>query len=333
MELDMARVNFRRREAFSIQSPPTRIEVTEPPPAGRPQSWTPSHVGRYNLRVRADRASARVGDTILVSVILEGPGNFTGLRPPRLPELAGARVLDPTEDVEINYGRSGWLEGNLVQQFAVVPTEQGDIAIPPLEFAYWDPWQESYETATSQIVSVHVAGFSSQSAAAQEPEDSAGANVIDGLPEPRPLTGRKPAPTIPPIPFLGLTLLPLAALAIMLVGRLAKRLQARSQPQRSIERQKSEMLQTCENALSSGLASEVESSFSRVVADRLGHTGSTDMNTLVALARKQFPVEVADELKDILNEVKTRRYGGESHVPAELIARIRATITSLEAAR
>ncbi len=333
MDLEMTRVSFRRRESFSVQSPPTRIAVTDPPGTGRPDDWASGHVGSYNLRVRVDRNSARVGDTVLVSVVLEGPGNFTGIRPPTLPPIDGARVLDPTEDVDITYGRTGWLEGSMVQQFAVIPAVEGDIDIPPLSFSYWDPWAESWESTTSQTVSIHVAGFSNNAAASPQTEPANEAPTIDGLPRPRTISGRAPAPSLESLPFALLSGAPLAGLVGLLLVRLLGALRAKAQPKRVEARRRAELRHACQQALASRTAAAVESAFSRFLADRFGHSGATDMQTLARLAREHADPSLAKEISALLNDVKTRRYAGETELPDALCERIERAVTELEGAR
>jgi hypothetical protein len=130
------------------------LEVAALPRAGQPPSFAGA-VGRgFQLDVAADRTVVQVGDPITLTLTLRGEGNLERLGLPSLDApglLPEDRFRVPTGDLP------GVAEAGAKRFTAVVrvldPRQQ---EIPALEYAWFDPERERYETTRSRPIALSV---------------------------------------------------------------------------------------------------------------------------------------------------------------------------------
>lgn len=140
----------------TLRTEPVSIEVLPLPEQGRPVGFKGA-VGSYSMQVSLMDTVGRVGVPVRLAIELETDGNIDALTPPTIPPLNGAKVyelsrLKPVSDPRYNAG------SNLVRWEAnVVPTVAGELRIPELEFAYFDPVQRVYKTLRSRPLSIEIA--------------------------------------------------------------------------------------------------------------------------------------------------------------------------------
>ena len=324
LQLELRRqVGFRRTVDIRLESPPARVEVVDPPESGRPPGWHRAHVGHYQLRANVDRTMARVGDSVLVTLTLTGAGNFTGLVPPAVLEIEGAEVLDPSDDTDVELGSRGWLEGSLRRQFAVVPQQPGDIVIPSMSFVFWDPWRESWNTVSSEAMTIRAAGFREGASASSDTADDERPAWLASLPAPRPpSTG----PILTPLPgelVTALALAPPLAWGLVWGAMLLSRLRMRSSPARQLQAEQRERLNAAAEALTSGDVVRLETAFTRLLGHQLGATGTADAATMERLARELWGEDLATKTGRAVRQLKALRFSGESRAPVELLDELR----------
>lgn len=131
---------------------PLRLEIRPVPAVGRPASWL-GGVGRSVVRLEAVPADVRVGQSFEAVVSLDGPGALGSTAPldrTRLESLAIAPVVTTLEDqVSLEPPRR-------VRRWRVRPTRPGQVKLPPVVVAWFDPDSGRYQTAASGAVGVRV---------------------------------------------------------------------------------------------------------------------------------------------------------------------------------
>ncbi|MCI5126401.1 MAG: hypothetical protein D3925_18470 [Candidatus Electrothrix sp. AR5] len=92
----------------------------------------------------------KIGDPITLKMQLDGSGNFSLVQAPILTEDQGWKVYPASGTVQ----DLGGGKGEKTFEQALIPLEQGLIAVPPVRFAYFDPKVEEYVTLTSDPISL-----------------------------------------------------------------------------------------------------------------------------------------------------------------------------------
>jgi hypothetical protein len=139
----------------SVESRPIALTVRPLPAAGRPPGFN-GPVGRgLQIAYRLGQNAARAGAVLPVEVEVTGAGNLKLWPTPQLAWPGAVRVYEEgTEGVpHLTGNRMG---GSKKFRFAVVPDSAGSLALPPLEYAYFDASDGSYRVARTAGIVVPV---------------------------------------------------------------------------------------------------------------------------------------------------------------------------------
>ncbi|MEK6607437.1 MAG: BatD family protein [Myxococcota bacterium] len=152
-------------EAFVRTTPELRIVAKPLPQDGRPTGFDAAHVGRFEISADVDRAEVAVGEPIVLRVAIRGAGNVRALRPPAV-AADGFKVYDPRATVRIDAPDPGSprVGGEQRLEYALVPTREGALTIPPVPFAYFDPETGGYRATATQPITITVRGGAPASA-------------------------------------------------------------------------------------------------------------------------------------------------------------------------
>ncbi len=145
---------FSREESFSMRSERARLVVIEPPIAGRPTDWKGA-VGVYRVTAKLGTARAKAGDPLVVTLRVEGQGNLTLLPRPAF-SLSWGTVIPADERVSVD-SQPALLRGAKEFDWLVTPNAAGAQTIPPIRFAFFNPYARRYETTESAPLSTQVA--------------------------------------------------------------------------------------------------------------------------------------------------------------------------------
>jgi len=143
---------FSRGRTLATQ--PAVVDV-QPLPQGAPAHFGGA-VGHFDILAEADRASTTVGDTVELGVTLSGRGNVDSAADPNFPASAQWRMFDSKPATQTWY-EDGELVGVRTYDWVLVPTEAGQLTIPAIEYSYFDPETESYQTISTDPILVDVA--------------------------------------------------------------------------------------------------------------------------------------------------------------------------------
>jgi hypothetical protein len=157
-------VNFRRdlfggRQATRIrkwraQDSPRRLLVKQIPVAHTPPSFAGAVGAGFALVVSADRSVVQVGEPITLSLELQGDGN---LATASLPPLDSEGLLPPGQFRVPGGELTGVVEGTVKRFTAVVRVlDEAVREIPALEYAWFDPATEQFQTTRSRPIALSV---------------------------------------------------------------------------------------------------------------------------------------------------------------------------------
>ena len=138
----------------TLQSRPVELDV-QPLPPGAPTGFTGA-VGQYSLSSSLDSSQGTVGEPLAWRVTLSGQGNLTAAPDPTWPEMPGWRDFETKATVQTEV-RDGQLVGSRTYERLLVPTVEGESAIPALEYVYLNPESGQYETSRTEPIPVSIA--------------------------------------------------------------------------------------------------------------------------------------------------------------------------------
>lgn len=130
------------------------LEVLPVPRAGRPSSFAGAVGQGFQLDVSADRTVVQVGDPITLTLSLRGDGNLERIGLPPL----GQPGLLPTNRFRVPEGElTGEISDGAKHFTAMVRVlDERQQEIPALEYAWFDPVAERYETTRSRPIALSV---------------------------------------------------------------------------------------------------------------------------------------------------------------------------------
>jgi len=143
-----------RTRTTSLSGQPLDVEVRPLPEDGRPANFS-GLVGTYTIRAESSAARVAVGDTVTLKVSLEGNGVLAGFKLPAITDSADFRVYDDAPVVESAAGPGG-LRSRAVFNRALVPLRVGELKLPPVVLAVFDPATEAYVRLESEPVHIVV---------------------------------------------------------------------------------------------------------------------------------------------------------------------------------
>jgi len=141
----------------TVTTQPITIEVLRLPEAGRPESFS-GVVGHLNVRASLDRTTVKRGEAATLTAVVSGWGNLDAMKPPVVSLPPGLRKYSSTENRESGaqpFNDSYRMEGKALFDTVIVPTTVGDLTIPPIAVAYFDPNTGRYDVARSEPVVLH----------------------------------------------------------------------------------------------------------------------------------------------------------------------------------
>ena len=148
-------------ETVELASEPLTIDV-EPLPDGAPEAFRGA-VGSFQVRTEVDSRDVNAGRAIRMTVRLRGTGNIATLEPPAFTPPEAVEAYDPEESISVE--RSGRvIQGAKSFTYVLIPRRSGDLTLPAVTFAYFNPERSRYETMRSTPIEIDVSGSESPAA-------------------------------------------------------------------------------------------------------------------------------------------------------------------------
>ena len=146
---------FGRRMPVSVASNALDLDV-RPAPPGAPAAFS-GFVGSLAVSAAVDRTAADTNDALTLRLDISGTGNIRTLPEPRLNLPASFEVYPPEMREEVEPTADG-VRGSRVYEYVIVPREPGRMTIPAVELAHFDVDRGAYAVASSDPITLTVAG-------------------------------------------------------------------------------------------------------------------------------------------------------------------------------
>ncbi len=137
------------------------LNVQPLPELGKPTNFSGA-VGNFSIAAQVDRKKLKVRNALTLSLKITGQGHLRNLTPPNISSIRNLRVEPPTQVKDAT-------KENYQLNYVVIPLKSGILQIPAIEFSYFNPSIETYQTTYTQPIQITVMPTSS---AALDPESS-----------------------------------------------------------------------------------------------------------------------------------------------------------------
>lgn len=144
---------FQRNSNIERTVQPVTIEVLPLPEA----PGFRGAVGQFRSSATLDKTRIELGDAATLRFRIEGRGNLKWIDEAPDIEIPGVQVYPPQEKSAIRVDSSGF-RGSRDWEFVLVPEIAGELEIPSLELAYFDPKTERIERSRTESLRLEVAG-------------------------------------------------------------------------------------------------------------------------------------------------------------------------------
>ena len=130
------------------------IKVKPLPQEGKPDNYTGA-VGDFNLFVEPSKKILNAGESLQLNVRVKGKGNLKLFQLPALKVPAAVEVYDPEYNEDVTTTYSG-MQGEVSENYTLVPGYKGKYPVPPVEFSYFNPSTNRYYTLSSEEVLLQI---------------------------------------------------------------------------------------------------------------------------------------------------------------------------------
>ncbi|MBR3856579.1 MAG: protein BatD, partial [Bacteroidaceae bacterium] len=152
-----------------IVAPAVEIDVM-PLPMPKPDNFSGA-VGKFTVSATLTPDQVNANDAATLRLVVSGQGNMKLMKAPTVRFPQDFEVYDPKENNKTTNTSTG-AKGNIIYDYVVVPRHGGKFSIPPVEFCYFDPEQERYNTVRTDSFHLAVAKAKGQPVAyTREQED------------------------------------------------------------------------------------------------------------------------------------------------------------------
>ena len=203
------------------RSQPVQLRV-KPLPMNEPNSFTGA-VGKYDVEASLNADSIELGESVTLTVTIEGQGNFDTLPDPVWKDIPGWRAFE-NDSFHRSFVQDGIINGSKTFERVLAPDAAGDFELPPIEYSYFDPDLEEYVTVSTDALSVRVTPDPEAEVAPEPTINEDGSPAITDIrhikPAPRGIGSPSEPTRISPL-IWGMGVLPVAALATLAAWRWA----------------------------------------------------------------------------------------------------------------
>ncbi len=132
----------------TLKTKSVALNVQPLPEIGKPANFDGA-IGEYSMRTSVDRRRLEVRNALTLSVTITGTGNINTVRAPKITPISGFRT-DPPILAQRNSANTR------IYQYAIIPLKSGILQLPGIEFSYFNPTKETYQTSKTGPISLTV---------------------------------------------------------------------------------------------------------------------------------------------------------------------------------
>ncbi len=127
-----------------------------PLPDNAPESFNGA-VGEFEILSVVDTQEVAVDEPIVMRVAVRGLGNVDTLPEPNWPETEGWRQFEGNGSIQTDVNNGRFI-GQRLYERVLIPSAGGEYILPPIEYTFFNPQTEQYETVSTDPIPVTVTG-------------------------------------------------------------------------------------------------------------------------------------------------------------------------------
>lgn len=124
------------------------IEAKKLPEDAKPASFAGA-VGNYKFTSSIDKTELSTNEAVTLTLTVSGSGNIELLQMPEPVFPPDFEVYDPKITISTDFNSQG-MTGTKKAEYLAIPRRAGSFSIPPVEFSFFNPSSESYQTLISE---------------------------------------------------------------------------------------------------------------------------------------------------------------------------------------
>lgn len=137
-----------------LSSQTLTLDVKNLPENGKPDSFAGA-VGNYSFKSDIDKTQLRTNEAVTITLTVSGTGNVELLQMPTPVFPPDFEVYDPKITTNVNDNANG-LSGTKKAEYLVIPRRAGTFTIPAIDFSFFNPSSESYQSFSSEPYQIEV---------------------------------------------------------------------------------------------------------------------------------------------------------------------------------
>lgn len=130
------------------------IQVKPLPEEGKPANFTGA-VGEFQFSVTTSKTVLNASESLQAKVEITGQGNLKLFEMPTLTLPSALEVYEPEFQENVRTSFSG-MEGQVGNNYTIVPSKRGNYPIPSVGFSYFNPKSGRYTTINSEEILINV---------------------------------------------------------------------------------------------------------------------------------------------------------------------------------
>ncbi len=150
----------------TITAPSRTIRVKPLPEVGKPENFNGA-VGSFDFSMTATPMVLKAGEAFQVKLKVAGKGNLKLFKMPEFQLPSSLEVYEPERKENINTNISG-MSGDVTVNYTVVPAFRGVYPLPNVNFSYFNLKTNSYQTISSESISIDVTDGPVNNAASED---------------------------------------------------------------------------------------------------------------------------------------------------------------------
>lgn len=137
-----------------LESNAITLDVRPLPTEGRPPYFGGA-VGSFTLSARTDKTTLKTNEALTLTATVSGKGNLELIDALPFSFPPDFEIFDPKVTNNITYSPTG-ASGSRTFEYLVIPRNAGEFQIRPVDFAYFDPSRQSYNSHSTPLFSISV---------------------------------------------------------------------------------------------------------------------------------------------------------------------------------
>lgn len=145
---------FRGTQEIIRKTQPLELEILPLPEADQPATFN-GDVGAFSMSVTTSSQNVTRDEPITLTVKIQGTGNIKTIKEPviTLPETFKRYDTQISENL---FSLQEPLQGEKIFETVIIPSQDGEFQIEPVQFSYFDPQRRTYQTLRSEPIDLVV---------------------------------------------------------------------------------------------------------------------------------------------------------------------------------